>query len=243
MDDTNHSRALYQTDWAGSVEAMLDKHEAVSHEAAKQGAQVICFQELFHGPYLCQVQDTSYYSYTEPIPDGPTTQRFQSVAKETGMVMILPLYEVVQPGLYYNTAAVIDADGTYLGKYRKQHIPRRRDSGSSSTSVPAPAAIRCRGRGRQGGCLICYDRHFPEAGGPRAQRRRTGLQPVGRPPRPVGVHLAAGTAGLRGGQHLFDGCDRPGEGAPDGDNDFYVRATSSIPRAASGTSATPSSPN
>ena len=116
--------ALLQTDWAGTKEAMVDKHEAAVHEAAKQGARVMCFQELFYGPYFCQVQEAEYYSYTESIPDGPTTKRFQSVAKETGMVLVLPMYEVTQPGVYYNTAAVIDADGTYLGKYRKQHIPQ-----------------------------------------------------------------------------------------------------------------------
>jgi N-carbamoylputrescine amidase len=116
--------ALLQTDWSGDQESMTDKHEEAAREAAAQGAQVMCFQELFYGPYFCQVQDPQYYSYTEPIPDGPTTKRFQSVAKELGMVMVLPMYEVVQPGLYHNSAAVIDADGTYLGKYRKQHIPQ-----------------------------------------------------------------------------------------------------------------------
>ena len=121
---TTVKAALLQTDWAGDQEAMIDKHEEAAREAASQGAQVMCFQELFYGPYFCQVQDAEYYSYTEPIPDGPTTQRFQSVAKELGMVLVLPMYEIVQPGLYYNTAAVIDADGTYLGKYRKQHIPQ-----------------------------------------------------------------------------------------------------------------------
>jgi N-carbamoylputrescine amidase len=116
--------AILQTDWTGSKDTMIDKHEAACHDAAKQGAQVICFQELFYGPYFCQVQDVEYYGYTEYIPDGPTTQRFQSIAKETGMVMVLPMYEITQAGVYYNTAAVIDADGKYLGKYRKQHIPQ-----------------------------------------------------------------------------------------------------------------------
>ena len=116
--------ALLQTDWSGDKESMIDKHEDAAREAAAQGAQVMCFQELFYGPYFCQVQDTEYYGYTEPIPDGPTTQRFQSVAKELGMVLVLPVYEHVQAGVYYNTAAVIDADGTYLGKFRKQHIPQ-----------------------------------------------------------------------------------------------------------------------
>src|SRR5688500_3856173 len=80
--------ALLQTDWAGTKDAMIDKHEEAARDAARDGAQIICFQELFYGPYFCQVQDAAYYSYTEPIPNGPTTQRFQSVAKELGMVMV-----------------------------------------------------------------------------------------------------------------------------------------------------------
>jgi beta-ureidopropionase len=155
--------ALYQTDWAGSVDAMLDKHEAIMHEAAAQGAQVICFQELFHAPYICQVQDPAYYSYTEPIPEGSTTQRFASIAKETGMVTILPLYESVQAGLYYNTAAVIDADGTYLGKYRKQHIPQTKGFWEKYYFRPGtggyPVFDTAVGKV---GVYICYDRHFPE---------------------------------------------------------------------------------
>ena len=130
--------ALLQTDWTGDKESMIDKHEEAAREAAAQGAQVICFQELFYGPYFCQVQDAEYYSYTEAIPDGPTTQRFMSVAKELGMVIVLPMYEVEQAGIYYNTAAVIDADGSYLGKFRKHPYPpgASRASGRSSTSSP-----------------------------------------------------------------------------------------------------------
>jgi N-carbamoylputrescine amidase len=155
--------ALLQTDWTGSKDTMIDKHEAAVHEAAKQGAQVMCFQELFYGPYFCQVQDAEYYGYTEYIPDGPTTQRFQSIAKETGMVLVLPMYEVTQPGVYYNTAAVIDADGKYLGKYRKQHIPQvkgffekfyfKPGNGGYPVFETAVGPV---------GVYICYDRHFPE---------------------------------------------------------------------------------
>ena len=83
--------ALLQTDWAGDKASMLDKHEEQARLAAAQGAQVMCFQELFYGPYFCQVQETEYYAYTELIPDGPTTQRFASIAKEIGVVMVLPM--------------------------------------------------------------------------------------------------------------------------------------------------------
>src|SRR3712207_1471111 len=117
--------ALLQAEWTGDKESMIQKHEKYAHEAAAQGAQVMLFQELFYGPYFCQVQDPQYYSYTEKIPDGPTTKRMQDLAKETGMVLIVPMYEEDETasGIYYNTAAVIDADGSYLGKYRKTHIP------------------------------------------------------------------------------------------------------------------------
>jgi N-carbamoylputrescine amidase len=155
--------AILQTDWTGSKDTMIDKHEAACHDAAKQGAQVICFQELFYGPYFCQVQDVEYYGYTEYIPDGPTTQRFQSIAKETGMVIVLPMYEITQAGVYYNTAAVIDADGKYLGKYRKQHIPQTKGFWEKFYFKPGnggyPVFDTAVGKV---GVYICYDRHVPE---------------------------------------------------------------------------------
>ena len=76
--------ALLQATWAGDKESMIQKHEGYAHEAAKQGAQVMLFQELFYGPYFCQVQEQQYYGYTELIPDGPTTKRMQDLAKQTG---------------------------------------------------------------------------------------------------------------------------------------------------------------
>ena len=155
--------ALLQTDWPGTKDDMLDKHEQAVHDAKAQGAQVMCFQELFYGPYFCQVQEPEYYGYTEYIPDGPTTQRFQAIAKETGMVLVLPMYEIVQAGQYYNTAAVIDADGTYLGKYRKQHIPQTKGFWEKYYFTPGtggyPVFNTAVGKV---GVYICYDRHFPE---------------------------------------------------------------------------------
>ncbi len=162
MADTIRA-ALLQTDWAGTKEAMIDKHEAAARDAAAQGAQVMCFQELFYGPYFCQVQEVEYYGYTEPIPDGPTTKRFCALAAELGMVLILPMYEIDQPGVYYNTAAVIDADGTYLGKYRKQHIPQTKGFWEKFYFKPGtggyPVFDTAVGKV---GVYICYDRHFPE---------------------------------------------------------------------------------
>src|SRR5690606_14388255 len=110
--------------WTGEKDSMIEKHVEYAKKAASDGAQIMCFQELFYGPYFCQVQDTKYYGYTEHIPDGPTTKMMQELAKETGMVLVVPMYEEDNTGVYYNTAAVIDADGTYLGKYRKTHIPQ-----------------------------------------------------------------------------------------------------------------------
>ena len=115
--------ALLQASWTGDKESMIQKHEGAAHEAAKQGAQIMLFQELFYGPYFCAEQETKWYHLTERVPDGPTVQLMQKMAKKHGMVLVVPVYEEDQPGVYYNTAAVLDADGRYLGKYRKTHIP------------------------------------------------------------------------------------------------------------------------
>jgi N-carbamoylputrescine amidase len=157
--------ALAQVAWTGDKESMIDKHIEYAREAAKQGAKVMCFQELFYGPYFCQVQDPEYYSYTELIPDGPTTRRMQELARETGMVLVVPMYEEDDEtaGIYYNTAAVIDADGSYLGKYRKTHIPHVKGFWEKFYFRPGnmgyPVFETAVGKV---GVYICYDRHFPE---------------------------------------------------------------------------------
>jgi N-carbamoylputrescine amidase len=154
--------ALVQTAWTGDMESMIVAHEDFSRQAAADGAQVICFQELFYGPYFCQIQDPAYYSYAESIP-GPTTERFQALAAELGIVMVLPMYEEEQPGILFNTAAVIDADGTYLGKYRKNHIPQVKGFWEKFYFRPGnlgyPVFQTAVG---PIGVYICYDRHFPE---------------------------------------------------------------------------------
>ncbi len=114
--------AITQVAWTGDKESMIEHHEELARRAAADGAQIIGFQELFYGPYFGAVQEQKYYQYTEPIP-GPTTERFQALARELQLVIVLPVYEVANEGEYYNTAAVIDADGTLLGIYRKHHIP------------------------------------------------------------------------------------------------------------------------
>lgn len=155
--------ALVQAKWTGAKDSMIDAHEKFAREAANQGAQVICFQELFYGPYFCQVQDAEFYEYAEAVPEGPTVQRFMALAKELKMVMVLPVYEREQEGVLYNTAAVIDADGTYLGKYRKTHIPQVKGFWEKFYFRPGnlgyPIFDTAVGRI---GVYICYDRHFPE---------------------------------------------------------------------------------
>jgi len=154
--------ALVQAAWTGDQESMTKAHEEYARQAAAAGAKVICFQELFYGPYFCQLQDPKFYEYAESVP-GPTVERFQALAAELGMVMVLPVYEQEQAGVLYNTAAVIDADGKYLGKYRKNHIPQVKGFWEKFYFRPGnlgyPVFDTAVGRI---GVYICYDRHFPE---------------------------------------------------------------------------------
>ena len=163
MSDQVVKAALVQSEWTGDQESMVEKNVSYARDAAEQGAQVLCFQEIFNSPYFCTVQDSDNYSWAEPIPDGPTIQRMIAVAKETGMVLVVPIYEVVDEGTFFNAAAVIDADGTYLGKYRKTHIPQVKGFWEKFYFRPGnlgyPVFDTAVGRI---GVYICYDRHFPE---------------------------------------------------------------------------------
>src|SRR5438477_11853013 len=103
--------------------AMIDRHLAYIQKAADEGAQICCLQEIFYGPYFCAEQTTKWYDFTEPIPDGPTVKLIRDLARQHHIALIVPIYEIEQEGIYYNTAAVIQNDGSYLGKYRKTHIP------------------------------------------------------------------------------------------------------------------------
>ena len=144
--------------------AMIDKHVALLDQAAAKGAQVACFQELFYGPYFCAEQEAKWYELTEKVPEGPTTRLFQEQAKKHGMVLVLPVYEEDLPGVYYNTAAVIDADGSYLGKFRKMHIPQCAP-GFWEKFYFRPGNLGYpvfETRIGKVGVYICYDRHFPE---------------------------------------------------------------------------------
>jgi N-carbamoylputrescine amidase len=144
--------------------AMIDKHITLIAEAADKGAQVVCLQELFYGPYFCAEQQARWYEMTERVPDGPTITLMTEVARKHGLVLIVPVYEEDLPGVYYNTAAVIDADGTYLGKFRKMHIPHC-NPGFWEKFYFRPGNLGYPvfdTRVGKIGVYICYDRHFPE---------------------------------------------------------------------------------
>ena len=143
---------------------MVEKHLGLIQEAAEKGVQVLCLQELFYGPYFPAEQDARWYAMVEPVPGGPTTRLMQEAAKKHGMVLVVPVYEEEIPGVYYNTAAVIDADGAYLGKYRKTHIPHLAPGFWEKFyfrpgNLGYPVFDTKVGRV---GVYICYDRHFPE---------------------------------------------------------------------------------
>jgi beta-ureidopropionase len=154
---------LVQHHWTGDKESMTEASVAMAKDASAQGAQILCFQELFYGPYFCQVQDAEYFSYAEPVPSGPTTKLMCELAKELHMVLVVPVYEEEMPGVLYNTAFVVDADGTYLGKYRKHHIPQVSGFWEKYYFRPGnlgyPVFETAVG---PVGVYICYDRHFPE---------------------------------------------------------------------------------
>ena len=144
--------------------SMIDKHVALIEQAAEKGVQVLCLQELFYGPYFCAEQNARWYELTERVPDGPTVRLMCELAGKHQMVLVVPIYEEELTGVYYNTAAVIDADGTYLGKYRKTHIPHCAP-GFWEKFYFRPGNLGYPAFDTRFGRIavyICYDRHFPE---------------------------------------------------------------------------------
>jgi beta-ureidopropionase len=145
-------------------QTMTDKHVAMIRRAASDASQIVCLQEIFYGPYFCAEQSTRWYDFTEPVPGGPTIRLMQNLAAELRVALIIPVYEVESDGIYYNTAAVIRNDGSYLGKYRKTHIPHVAPGfwekfyfrpGNLGYPVFDLGVAKV-------GVYICYDRHFPE---------------------------------------------------------------------------------
>ena len=155
---------LVQMQWKGSRETMLDAHEASLRAAVEGGADVVAFQELFNAQYFCQVQDDSFLESAEVIPDGPTVERFRRLAAELEVVLVLPVFEQSDiEGIRFNSAAVIDADGTFLGCYRKQHIPQLPGFFEKYYFRPGDGGYPVfNTRVGRIGVYICYDRHFPE---------------------------------------------------------------------------------
>jgi N-carbamoylputrescine amidase len=156
-----------KADTGDSPQAIRDRmneaHLPLIDEAGRKGVQVLCLQEVFNQPYFCPSQDAKWYAAAEKIPDGPTVSLMKDYAKKHAMVIVVPIYEEDITGVYYNTCAVIDADGSYLGKYRKTHIPQVAGfyekfffkPGNSGWPVFQTAYCKL-------GVYICYDRHFPE---------------------------------------------------------------------------------
>jgi len=142
--------------------AALEKHLPMIHDAGKQGVQILCLQEIFNGPYFCPSQDKRWYDAAEPVP-GPTLAKLVPIARQYQMAMVVPLYEREQAGVYYNTAAILDADGSYLGKYRKTHLPQTAGFWEKYFFRPGNLGYPVfKTRYATIGAYICYDRHFPE---------------------------------------------------------------------------------
>ncbi|WP_129671462.1 carbon-nitrogen hydrolase [Candidatus Chloroploca sp. Khr17] len=136
--------------------------EAGIREAAARGAQIICLPELFRSLYFCQREDHDHFQLAEPVP-GPSTERFGQLARELGVVLIVSLFEKRAEGLYHNTAAVLDADGSYLGKYRKMHIPDDPLFYEKFYFTPGDLGFKVfPSRFGRLGVLICWDQWYPE---------------------------------------------------------------------------------
>jgi len=153
---------LLQSACSADPKANLARTLALAERAATQGAQIICTQELFRSQYFCQSEDHEHFKLAEPIP-GPTTQAFQKLARKHKVVIIASLFEKRAAGVYHNTAAIIDADGTLLGTYRKMHIPDDPLYYEKFYFTPGDLGFRAwQTRYGKIGVLICWDQWYPE---------------------------------------------------------------------------------
>ena len=163
MTDRIVKVGLIQAACSPDPAANLENTLAAAERAARDGAQIICTQELFRSQYFCQSEDYQHFQLAEPIP-GPTTQAFQQLAKANQVVIIASLFEKRAAGLYHNTAAVIDADGSLLGIYRKMHIPDDPLYYEKFYFTPGDLGFRAwQTRYGKIGVLICWDQWYPEA--------------------------------------------------------------------------------
>ncbi len=157
---------LAMTEGQGTIDeikaSMVARHIPFIEKAGQQGVQILCLQEIFNTPYFCPGQDSAWYASAESVP-GPTTDLIAEYAKKYKMVIVVPIYEREQAGVLYNTAAVIDADGSYLGKYRKTHIPHTSGFWEKYFFKPGNLGYPVFETSyAKVGVYICYDRHFPE---------------------------------------------------------------------------------
>lgn len=207
-----------QLDTAESCErhraAMLEAHIPYIEKAAAAGVKMLCFQEVFTGPYFCPSQDVKWYGLAEKIPDGPTVKLMSEFARKHSMVIVVPMYEEEMPGVYYNTAAVVDADGKFLGKYRKNHIPQVAGFWEKFFFKPGnlgyPVFQTAYGKV---GVYICYDRHFPE-----------GARALGLAGAEVVFNPSATVAGLS--QYLWE-LEQPAHAAANG---YFIGAINRVGR-------------
>ncbi len=164
MSSRKVTLGLVQTAVGADLQANLDKAVERTIAAAKAGVNIVCFQELFRSQYFCQVEDHKYFACGEAIPDGPSTLALQKVAKEYGIVIIASLFERRSAGLYHNTAAILDADGSFLGKYRKMHIPDDPLFYEKFYFTPGDLGFRSwQTRFGKIGVCVCWDQWYPEA--------------------------------------------------------------------------------
>ncbi|MFL5789179.1 MAG: carbon-nitrogen hydrolase [Flavisolibacter sp.] len=154
---------LVQMSCTDDKQKNLDKAVAKIREAASQGAQIICLQELFTSLYFCDTENYDHFKLAEPVP-GPSSEALAQIAKELGVVIIASLFEKRAQGIYHNTTAVLDADGTYLGKYRKMHIPDDPAYYEKFYFTPGDLGYKIfKTRFATIGVLICWDQWYPEA--------------------------------------------------------------------------------
>ena len=155
--------ALLQTHADANPATNLERTEALVHEAAKDGAELVVTQELFASPYFCQTEDDAHFALAEAIP-GPTTDRLSQLAEAAGVVLVASLFERRAPGLFHNTVAVLDRDGSLAGTYRKMHIPDDPRFYEKFYFAPGDQGFEPidTSVGRLG-VLICWDQWFPEA--------------------------------------------------------------------------------
>jgi N-carbamoylputrescine amidase len=161
-NDSTVQIGLTQMACTADIKANLQRQVALAERAAKQGAQIICTQEMFRSQYFCQVEDHRFFKIAETIP-GPSTDALGKIARKYSAVIIASLFEKRADGLYHNTAAVIDADGSILGVYRKMHIPDDPLYYEKFYFTPGDTGFRAwQTRYARIGVLICWDQWFPE---------------------------------------------------------------------------------